>query len=126
MKISALDHFVLTVKDVNCSIKFYTQILGMKEISFEDGRKAVKFGSMKINFHQLGKEVKPNALNATVGSADICLLTTTLLEDVLKECKAKNVDVISDIVKRTGAKGAINSIYLRDPDGNLIEISQYI
>ena len=125
MNITALDHLVLTVADVARSIDFYTRVLGMEAITFGEGRKALRFGSQKINLHQLGAEVLPNAAHATAGSADLCLLTDTPLPQVLAELAAHQIEAISDIVPRTGAVGAIESVYLRDPDGNLLEISRY-
>ena len=126
MNITALDHLVLTVADVARSIDFYTRVLGMEAITFGEGRKALRFGSQKINLHQLGAEVLPNAARATAGSADLCLLTETPLPQVLAELAAHQIEAISDIVPRTGAVGAIESVYLRDPDGNLLEISRYL
>ena len=125
MNITALDHLVLTVADVARSVDFYTRVLGMEAITFGEGRKALRFGSQKINLHQLGAEVLPNAARATAGSADLCLLTDTPLPQVLAELAAHQIEAISDIVQRTGAVGAIESVYLRDPDGNLLEISRY-
>ena len=125
MNITALDHLVLTVADVARSVDFYTRVLGMDAITFGEGRKALRFGSQKINLHQLGAEVLPNAARATAGSADLCLLTDTPLPQVLAELAAHQIEAISDIVPRTGAVGAIESVYLRDPDGNLLEISRY-
>ena len=125
MKITALDHLVLTVADIEKSIAFYTQVLGMKEITFGEGRKALLFGRQKINLHQRGAEVLPNAQNAACGTADLCLLTDTPLPQVLTELQQHGVEPISGIVTRTGAVGAIESVYLRDPDGNLLEISRY-
>lgn len=125
MNITALDHLVLTVADVARSVDFYTRVLGMEAITFGEGRKALRFGSQKINLHQLGAEVLPNAARATAGSADLCLLTDTPLPQVLAELAAHQIEAISDIVPRTGAVGAIESVYLRDPDGNLLEISRY-
>ena len=125
MKITALDHLVLTVADIEKSIAFYTQVLGMKEITFGEGRKALLFGRQKINLHQRGAEVLPNAQNAACGTADLCLLTDTPLPQVLTELQQHGIEPISGIVPRTGAVGAIESVYLRDPDGNLLEISRY-
>ncbi len=125
MKITALDHLVLTVADVAASVRFYTEILGMEEITFGEGRKALRFGNQKINLHQRGAEVLPNAQHAACGTADLCLLTDTPLEEVLAELAAHDVTALSGIVPRTGAVGAIQSVYLRDPDGNLLEISCY-
>lgn len=126
MNITALDHLVLTVADIEKSIAFYTQVLGMQEITFGEGRKALLFGRQKINLHQRGAEVLPNAQNAGCGTADLCLLTDTPPEQVLAELETYGIEVLSGIVPRTGAVGAIESVYLRDPDGNLLEISRYI
>ena len=126
MNITALDHLVLTVADIEKSIAFYTQVLGMQEITFGEGRKALLFGRQKINLHRRGAEVLPNAQNAGCGTADLCLLTDTPLGQVLAELEAHGIRALSGIVPRTGAVGAIESIYLRDPDGNLLEISRYI
>lgn len=125
MNITALDHLVLTVADINKTIDFYVNILGMTEITFGDNRRAMQFGSQKINLHQKGQEIKPNATHATCGSADICLLTDTPLDEVMAHLKAHHITIIDGIVPRTGAVGAIRSIYVNDPDGNLIEISCY-
>ena len=125
MKITALDHLVLTVADIEKSIAFYTQVLGMEEITFGEGRKALLFGRQKINLHQRGAEVLPNAQNAACGTADLCLLTDTPLPQVLTELQQHGIEPISGVVPRTGAVGAIESVYLRDPDGNLLEISRY-
>ncbi|RRD55211.1 VOC family protein [Campylobacter rectus] len=126
MRIASIDHIVLTVGDLQRTLDFYVRVLGMREVDFANGRKALVFGSQKINLHVKGEEILPNALNANVGTADICLLTDTPLERVLEELEAAGIAVERGIVPRTGALGAINSIYVRDPDGNLIEISRYI
>ena len=125
MKITALDHLVLTVANIEKSIAFYTQVLGMEEITFGEGRKALLFGRQKINLHQRGAEVLPNAQNAACGTADLCLLTDTPLPQVLTELQQHGIEPIGGVVPRTGAVGAIESVYLRDPDGNLLEISRY-
>ena len=125
MKITALDHLVLTVANIEKSIAFYTQVLGMEEITFGEGRKALLFGRQKINLHQRGAEVLPNAQNAACGTADLSLLTDTPLPQVLTELQQHGIEPISGVVPRTGAVGAIESVYLRDPDGNLLEISRY-
>lgn len=126
MNITALDHLVLTVADMTKTIDFYVNILGMIEVTFGDNRKALQFGNQKINLHQKGNEVLPNARYATCGSADLCLLTDTPLDMVMSHLMLHNVAIIDGIVLRTGAVGKINSIYINDPDGNLIEISSYL
>lgn len=125
VNITALDHLVLTVTDIDRTLDFYVGVLGMSEISFGDNRKALQFGVQKINLHQKGQEIEPNATNAVCGSGDLCLLTDTPLDEVMSHLKLHNVAIIDGIVPRTGAVGAIQSIYINDPDGNLIEISQY-
>lgn len=126
MNITALDHLVLTVADMTKTIDFYVNILGMIEVTFGDNRKALQFGNQKINLHQKGNEILPNARYATCGSADLCLLTDTPLDMVMSHLMLHNVAIIDGIVPRTGAVGKINSIYINDPDGNLIEISSYL
>lgn len=125
MNITALDHLVLTVADIDRSIDFYTRVLGMQEITFGEGRKALLFGSQKINLHRQGAEIVPHAQTPVCGSADLCLLTDTPLVQVEQELAAYGVALLSGIVPRTGAVGPIDSLYLRDPDGNLLEISRY-
>jgi len=125
MIIKAIDHLVLTVEDIDVSINFYTSILGFDAVTFGDNRKALVFGNQKINLHQKGKEIEPKAEHPTPGSADLCFIAETKVEEVLQELKEKNVTVIEGIVDRTGASGKIRSIYFRDPDLNLIEVSNY-
>lgn len=126
MKVVKLDHLVLTVKDIDITSKFYSEVLGMAIATFGDGRKALTFGDQKINLHETGKEFEPKALNPTLGSSDLCFITNDPLEMVLKQLKNQGVSTIFGPVKRTGAKGTINSVYIFDPDGNLIEISNNV
>ncbi|MCB4227791.1 VOC family protein [Mannheimia haemolytica] len=127
IKITALDHLVLTVADMQKTIDFYTTILGMQEIAFGDNRKALLFGTQKINLHQKGAEILPNAQNADCGTADLCLLTVTPLQEFIYVLQRHQVEILEGgIVPRTGAVGKIESVYCRDPDGNLIEISRYV
>ncbi len=125
MQIDRLDHLVLTVADVERAVRFYVDVLGMQEVTFGEGRTAVLFGRQKINLHQSGGEVEPKAAVPTAGSAEFCFITTTLLELVLEELESKGAAIEMGLVERTGAMGKIRSIYLRDPDKNLIEISNY-
>lgn len=126
MNITSIDHIVLTTSDIKRTLAFYTQVLGMQEISFGDNRKALLFGQQKINLHEVGKEILPNASNTNTGTLDICLLTDTPLDEVMDTLIKHNVAVLEGgIVSRTGAVGKISSIYCRDPEGNLIEISCY-
>nr|WP_206529794.1 VOC family protein [Brevibacillus sp. SYP-B805] len=126
VKISHLDHFVLTVKDLEATCRFYAEVLGMEVVTFGGGRKALKFGSQKINLHEAGKEFEPKALCPTPGSADICFITETPLSDVIQHLTSRGVTIIEGPVERTGAVGKIRSVYLRDPDHNLVEISNYV
>ncbi len=123
MKIDSLDHLVLTVADIDTSIAFYTEALGMEVVTFAGGRKALSFGSQKINLHQRGKEFEPKAWAPSPGSADLCFLSSVPLTQVADHLVACGVNVIEGPVQRTGATGAILSVYVRDPDMNLIEIS---
>lgn len=126
MKIDILDHLVLTVADIDTSIKFYQQVLGFEVVTFKGGRKALAFGQQKINLHQLGKEFEPKAKSPTPGSADLCFISSTPLEDVIFEINALGIAIEEGPVERTGARGAILSVYIRDPDFNLIEISNLV
>lgn len=125
-KVEHIDHLVLTVASVRRACKFYNENLGMEIVTFGNNRKALCFGSHKINLHQLGGNVEPRARNPHPGSADLCLITSTAVEKVRQELISKNIIIISDVVERTGAQGAIKSVYFYDPDGNLLEISNYI
>ncbi|NML42005.1 VOC family protein [Chitinophaga sp. G-6-1-13] len=126
MKISILDHLVLTVADIDTTCRFYQEVLGMELQTFGDNRKALKFGQQKINLHQKGKEFEPKATYPTPGSADLCFITETPIREVKEELFNKNIPLLESEVKRTGANGPIISIYFRDPDGNLIEVSNYL
>jgi catechol 2,3-dioxygenase-like lactoylglutathione lyase family enzyme len=123
MKIDSLDHLVLTVADVDASCAFYRRVLGMDVVTFAGGRKALAFGSQKINLHPHGREFEPKARAPTPGSADVCLLTSVAIEEVVAHLEAERVPIIEGPVRRTGATGPIRSIYFRDPDGNLIEVA---
>lgn len=127
MKLCALDHLVLTVADIDTTLRFYRDVLGMEAERFTpaDGtaRRALKFGGQKINLHQVGQEYEPKARVATAGSADLCFLSDMPLADWQAHLADHCIKVIEGPVKRTGAQGPILSVYLRDPDGNLIEIS---
>lgn len=126
MNILRLDHLVLTVADITATCAFYTTVMGMQEISFGQGRKALLFGNQKINLHQQGKEIEPKASCAVAGSADLCFISETPVEQVLKELQEKGIPVLEGgIVARTGAMGKIVSVYFRDPDLNLVEVSNY-
>ena len=126
VKVNRIDHIVITVKDIGLTCQFYSEVLGMNIVSFEEGRKALTFGDSKINLHEIGKEFEPKALRPTPGSVDLCLITNDSLELVLKHLENQGVKVIEGPVQRTGASGTIKSVYINDPDGNLIEISNYL
>ena len=126
MQISRLDHFVLTVASISATVEFYTQVLGMAEVTFGDGRKALAFGASKINLHQAGHEFEPKADRPTPGSADVCLIVEDSVPAVIAELAAAGVPVEEGPVERTGATGKIMSCYLRDPDRNLVELSNYL
>jgi catechol 2,3-dioxygenase-like lactoylglutathione lyase family enzyme len=126
MKIDRLDHLVLTVADIERTCAFYSGILGFEVLRFGEGRVALGFGNQKINLHQTGKEFEPKALRPTAGSGDLCFIATTPVDDVIRELNAAGVAIEEGPVGRTGAIGRIRSIYLRDPDQNLLEISNYV
>lgn len=124
MKIESIDHVVLTVENIDATCKFYSSILGMQVVTV-NSRTALKFGNQKINLHQKGKEFNPKAKHPTPGSGDMCLITLQPVEQIAEELKQKNISIEEGIVERTGAKGKIRSVYFRDPDQNLIEVSNY-
>jgi catechol 2,3-dioxygenase-like lactoylglutathione lyase family enzyme len=123
MKIDSIDHFVLPVRDIPATVAFYVRALGMTEVTFGDGRKALAFGRQKINLHPAGWDYEPKARHPVAGSGDFCLLTTTPLADVRRHLEAAGVAIELGPVERTGAEGPIVSLYVRDPDGNLVEIA---
>jgi catechol 2,3-dioxygenase-like lactoylglutathione lyase family enzyme len=126
MRIDRLDHLVLTVADIATTVDFYTRCLGMRAVTFGTGRTALTFDISKINLHQTGQEFEPKAHRPTPGSADLCLITTDPLDEVVTELAAHDVPIEQGPVERTGATGPIRSIYCRDPDQNLIEVSNYL
>ena len=126
MKIDRLDHLVLTVTDLQRTADFYVRVLGMELITFGSGRTALAFGAQKINLHLYGNEFEPKAQVPLPGSADLCFLTSTPIEDVLSHLALCGVEVLEGPVMRTGATGPIRSVYFRDPDLNLIEVSNSV
>ncbi len=126
MKIDRLDHVVFTVADIKATCDFYARVLGTAVVTFADNRTALMFGSQKINLHQAGKEFEPRALRPTPGSADVCFITETPLEQVMQHLRDCGIDIVEGPVDKTGAIGALKSVYIRDPDQNLIEISNYV
>lgn len=125
MKIDAIDHLVMTVKDIDATCAFYTQVLGMDVVTFGAGRKALSFGLQKINLHLHGREFEPKAHRPTPGSADLCFITSIPLAEVVAHVISCGTPILEGPVRRTGARGPIMSIYFRDPDLNLIEVSNY-
>ena len=126
-RLTSLDHLVLTVASIYQTVGFYENVLGMSAERFKvaDGttRTAVTFGRQKINLHQVGAEFDPKAANPRPGTADLCFLSDTPLQDWITHLAARDIEIEDGPVPRTGATGPILSIYIRDPDGNLIEIS---
>ncbi len=126
MRIDRIDHIVLTVRDIERTCEFYSDVLGMKTVAFgEEGRKALWFGAQKINLHQAGNEFEPKAESPGPGSADLCFVARGPLEGVVSHLMARDVEIIHGPVKKEGALGTMKSVYFRDPDGNLIEVSSY-
>ena len=122
--ITGLDHLVLTVTDLEATLRFYRDGLGMRHETFGAGRSALHFGDHKINLHVAGKDFEPKALHPTPGSADLCFLTERPLTEVMDQLAAIGLPAFLGPVERTGAMGMLVSIYARDPDGNLIEIAR--
>lgn len=125
MDIDRLDHLVLTVADVDRTIDFYTSVLGMSAETFGEGRRALRFGVQKINLHQAGREFEPKAAQPVPGSADLCFIAGGTLQEVVDRLERQGVEVLEGPVPRTGATGPIDSVYFRDPDLNLLEVSTY-
>ncbi len=126
MKMDRLDHLVLTVADIETTCEFYQRVMGVQVITFGENRKALTFGQQKINLHQAGFEFEPKAHRPTPGSADLCFITLTPLAEIMEHLRSCNVDIIEGPVQRSGAFGPILSVYFRDPDLNLIEVSNYL
>ncbi len=125
MQIDRLDHLVLTVADVEATVDFYTRVLGLRAETFDGGRRALVFGRQKVNLHQAGAEFTPRAARATPRSAHLCLITETPLDQVQAELAAAGVEVEVGPVPKVGALGPMQSVYVRDPDANLVEIAVY-
>jgi catechol 2,3-dioxygenase-like lactoylglutathione lyase family enzyme len=126
--IDHIDHIVLTTRDQPACIRFYTEVLGMKLATFKtptEERLALRFGAQKINLHEWGREFEPRAHVAVPGSLDLCFIASVPLDAVIAKLAAARVEIIEGPVKKTGAVGPIRSVYVRDPDLNLVEISVY-
>ena len=125
VRVASLDHLVLTVQDIPRAIRFYVEVLGMQEVTFGDNRKALAYGQQKINLHKFGEEFEPKAFAPLPGSADLCFVIDGALEEFIKHLNENNIEILQGPIARTGALGAINSVYIRDHDQNLIELSTY-
>jgi catechol 2,3-dioxygenase-like lactoylglutathione lyase family enzyme len=125
MKIDRIDHIVLTAHDVERTIEFYSRVMGMEPITFAGGRRGLAFGRQKINLHQSGREYEPKALKPAPGALDLCFITETALDDVIARLRENGIVIVDGPVQKTGALGPMMSVYFRDPDGNLIEVSNY-
>jgi catechol 2,3-dioxygenase-like lactoylglutathione lyase family enzyme len=123
MKVQRIDHVVLTVADLDRTIAFYERVLGMTPVSFGEGRRALAFGDQKLNLHQAGREFEPRARRATPGAIDLCLVTDVPLDEVAAHLRSEFVVIEHGPVDKIGARGPLRSVYFRDPDGNLIEVS---
>lgn len=126
MHIDRIDHLVLTVRDIEATCAFYARVLGMEVVTFGEERRALQFGRQKINLHQAGREFEPKALRPTPGSADLCFIAATPLAEVIDHLRGCEVEIELGSVRRAGALGDMESVYFRDPDGNLIEVSNYV
>ena len=126
ISISHIDHIVLTVRHIPTTLEFYARVLGMNAIQFGDSRIALKFGNQKINLHESGKEFEPRSQTPTPGSADLCLITHDAIDQAMDYIHSCKVDIVDGPVRRTGATGELLSFYIRDPDLNLIEISNQL
>ena len=129
ISISHIDHLVLTVADPVVTCEFYQRVLGMTAVTFASGgidRRALEFGNQKINLHQAGREFEPKAAHPAPGSADLCLISENLHVETITHLEEQGIAIELGPVERTGARGKIVSVYIRDPDGNLIEVSSYL
>lgn len=122
--IAELDHLVLTTNDVDKCVQFYTEVLGMRLEKFGNGRIALRFNTQKINVHELSTEAQPKAQNPVAGALDLCFLVNQPLDQVITFLKERDIPIVAGPAARTGARFALRSIYLHDPDGNLIELSE--
>jgi catechol 2,3-dioxygenase-like lactoylglutathione lyase family enzyme len=122
--IQRIDHVVLTTRHRERCVEFYTRILGMRLETFGEGRLALRFGDQKINLHEAGREFTPRATHPTPGGLDLCFIASVPLDEVIRRLAAEGVAVELGPVPKTGATGPIRSVYVRDPDGNLVEIAE--
>jgi catechol 2,3-dioxygenase-like lactoylglutathione lyase family enzyme len=125
LRVVALDHIVLTVADIDAACAWYGRSLGMRRMTFDRDRTALIFGRQKINLHLAGAELKPHAARPMPGTADLCFIVSCPLADVIEHFDRENIEIEHGPVEQTGAVGVMDSVYVRDPDGNLIEIAAY-
>jgi catechol 2,3-dioxygenase-like lactoylglutathione lyase family enzyme len=123
--IDRIDHMVLTVADIDATCDFYARVLGMEKVVFAGGRVALSFGRQKINLHPAKNPYSPRAKTALPGTGDLCLIAKTPIAKVIEHLKAEGIDILQGPVPKSGATGPITSVYFRDPDDNLIEVSNY-
>jgi catechol 2,3-dioxygenase-like lactoylglutathione lyase family enzyme len=126
MHLQRIDHVVFTVQDIDATCDFYARALGMEVVTFGAGRKALQIGQCRINLHQYGREFEPKAKHPAPGTQDICLVTDTSIPEVVQRLHNLGVEIVEGPAPRTGAIGAMESVYIRDPDGNLVEIAHYL
>ena len=122
---TGIDHFVLTVDDVEATCAFYADNLGAAVVTFGEDRTALRIADQKINLHPSGNEYEPKATRPTPGAGDFCVTTDTPIGTVERELRDAGVEVVEGPVERTGAQGPMTSLYVRDPDGNLVEVAEY-
>ncbi|WP_138008016.1 VOC family protein [Halalkalirubrum salinum] len=123
MAIARLDHFVLTVADIDRTLEFYDRFAGITPITFGDGRHGLLIGDQKINLHEAGENITPRAAEPSVGGGDFCLVTSTPVSELKADLEADGIAIELGPIDRTGARSDLRSIYLRDPDGNLLELA---
>jgi catechol 2,3-dioxygenase-like lactoylglutathione lyase family enzyme len=126
MTILQIDHLVLTVKDIEVALAFYTRVMGLNHVIFDGHYHALHFGSQKINLHPAGNEYQPHARTPVPGSGDLCFIASGRIEDVITELRLRGVEIEYGPVPQTGATGRMRSVYFRDPDENLIEVACYV
>jgi catechol 2,3-dioxygenase-like lactoylglutathione lyase family enzyme len=126
VRVQRIDHVVLTVADLEKTVAFYERVLGMTAVSFGEGRRALAFGDQKLNLHQAGREFEPKACRPTPGAIDVCFTTEVPLDAVAAHLRSCSVAIELGPVEKIGARRALRSLYFRDPDGNLIEVSNEV
>lgn len=126
MPVTGLDHFVLTVADVERTCEFYDGLDGIEVVTFAGGRKALQLGEQKINLHETDTDIDLRATRPTPGSGDFCIRTETPIEELKADLEARGIEIVEGPAPRTGAQGNLRSIYFRDPDGNLVEMANEV